>query len=43
MARRQGDTVTDRMVPSADHFDVVDPQSKAWATVQAVVLTMTRA
>ena len=40
MARRQGDTVTVMMLPSADHFDVVDPQSKAWATVQAAVLKM---
>jgi acetyl esterase/lipase len=40
MARRQGDTVTVTMIPSADHFDVVDPQSKAWAVVQAAVLTM---
>jgi pimeloyl-ACP methyl ester carboxylesterase len=42
MARRQGDTVTVTMIPSADHFDVVDPQSKAWATVQASVLKMVR-
>jgi acetyl esterase/lipase len=40
MARRQGDTVKVTMIPSADHFDVVDPQSKAWATVQAAVLQM---
>jgi acetyl esterase/lipase len=42
MARHQGDAVTVTMIPSADHFDVVDPQSKAWATVQAAVLTMVR-
>jgi acetyl esterase/lipase len=42
MARRQGDTVTVTMIPSADHFDVVDPQSKVWAVVQAAVLTMAR-
>jgi len=40
MARRQGDEVTVTVIPSADHFDVVDPQSKAWTTVQAAVLTM---
>jgi acetyl esterase/lipase len=40
MARRQGDTVTVTIIASADHFDVVDPQSKAWATVQAAVLKM---
>jgi len=42
MARRQGDTVTVTIVPLADHFDVVDPESKAWATVQAAVLKMAR-
>jgi acetyl esterase/lipase len=42
MARHQGDAVTVTIIPSADHFDVVDPQSKAWATVQAAVLTMLR-
>jgi acetyl esterase/lipase len=42
MARKQGDVVTVTMIPLADHFDVVDPQSKAWATVQAAVLTMLR-
>jgi acetyl esterase/lipase len=40
MARRQGDIVEVVMIPSADHFDVIDPQSKAWATVQAAVLKM---
>jgi acetyl esterase/lipase len=42
MARRQGDRVKVMMIPSADHFDVVDPESKAWATVQAAVLSMLR-
>jgi pimeloyl-ACP methyl ester carboxylesterase len=42
MARRQGDTVTVTILPLADHFDVVDPESKAWATVRAAVLKMTR-
>jgi acetyl esterase/lipase len=42
MARKQGDAVTVTMIPLADHFDVVDPQSKAWATVQAAVLAMLR-
>jgi acetyl esterase/lipase len=42
MARRQGDVVTVTIIPSADHFDVVDPQSKAWTTVQPAVLTMMR-
>jgi acetyl esterase/lipase len=29
-ARRQGDPVEVHMVPGAGHFDVVDPESKAW-------------
>jgi acetyl esterase/lipase len=33
-SRRLGDTVTVRMIPGADHFDVVDPQSLAWAAVR---------
>jgi acetyl esterase/lipase len=37
MARRLGDTVTVNLIPSADHFDVVDPQSGAWATVRDCV------
>lgn len=37
-ARPQGDHVTLNLIPGADHFDVVDPQSKAWPTVQAAIL-----
>jgi acetyl esterase/lipase len=29
-AQRQGDHVTVRIVPRADHFDIVDPESNAW-------------
>jgi acetyl esterase/lipase len=43
MARHQGDTVTVTIIPSADHFNVVDPQSKAWSIVQAAVLKMVHA
>jgi hypothetical protein len=25
------------MIPGADHFDVVDPESKAWPTVMAAL------
>lgn len=39
-SRRQGDTVAVTIIPSADHFDVIDPQSKAWDIVQAAVLKM---
>ncbi len=37
-ARRQGDQVTLLTIPGADHFDVVDPQSKGWPSVQAGIL-----
>lgn len=37
-ARRMGDHVTVTMIPGADHFHVVDPQSAAWPTVQSVIL-----
>ena len=40
IARRQGDDVTVEIVPGADHFDVVDPQSKAWPVVRAAVWKM---
>ncbi len=36
-ARRQGDDITIYMIPGADHFDVVDPQSRAWATVREAI------
>jgi acetyl esterase/lipase len=34
-ARRAGDTAMVQMVRGADHFDVVDPSSKAWPAVLA--------
>jgi acetyl esterase/lipase len=40
MARRQGDLVEVMTIASANHFDVVDPESNAWATVQAAILRM---
>jgi hypothetical protein len=43
LARRQGDEVTVTIIIGADHFDVVDPQSKAWPTVQAAVLKLLQA
>lgn len=36
-ARRQGDQVTVTIIPHADHFDVVDPESKAWPIVTSAV------
>jgi acetyl esterase/lipase len=32
-ARRQGDRVTVTMIPGTDHFDLIDPLSKAWPAV----------
>lgn len=37
MAHRMGDKATVKMVPSADHFDVVDPESPAWGAVRDCV------
>ena len=37
MARRQGDEVRVAMVPGADHFDLIDPLSKAWPVVRDAV------
>ncbi len=42
-ARSQGDRVTMLTIPGADHFDIVDPQSKAWPPVQAGVLQLLHA
>jgi acetyl esterase/lipase len=37
-ARRQGDHVDVKIIAAADHFDVVDPESKAWTIVRESVL-----
>ena len=37
-ARRQGDSATVMIIPGADHFDVVDPESKAWPLIRSAVL-----
>jgi len=42
-ARRQGDQVTVTMIPGADHFDIVDPESAAWPTVQAALIRLLHA
>ena len=36
--RRIGENVSVEMITGADHFDVVDPQSKAWPRVRAALL-----
>ena len=40
MSRRLGDIATVNIIPSADHFDVVDPESGAWGTVRDSVRKM---
>jgi acetyl esterase/lipase len=40
MSRRLGDNATVSMIPSANHFDVVDPESVAWGTVRDSVRKM---
>lgn len=40
MAKRMGEDVTVSIVPNADHFDVVDPESAAWGTVRSAVRKM---
>lgn len=40
MSRRMGDRATVTMIPSADHLDVVDPQSQAWTIVRDAVRKM---
>jgi acetyl esterase/lipase len=42
VARRQGDSVRVMMIPSAGHFDVVDPESHAWGLIQPEILKMAR-
>ncbi len=37
-ARRLGDQITVTIIPNADHFDVVDPESKAWPIISAAIL-----
>jgi len=32
------ETVSVQIIPGADHFDVVDPESKAWPTVRSTIL-----
>ena len=36
--RRMGETITVDMIPGADHFDVVDPESKAWPRVRDAIV-----
>ena len=36
--RQMGEKVAVDLIPGADHFDLVDPQSKAWPRVMAAIL-----
>jgi acetyl esterase/lipase len=40
MGHRLGDSAVVKMIPSADHFDVVDPESVAWGTIRDSVRKM---
>jgi acetyl esterase/lipase len=39
-AQRQGDHVAVKIVPGADHFDVVDPESSAWPVNRDAMLSL---
>lgn len=39
-AMRQGDAVAVKMVEGADHFDVVDPESRAWSDSREALLSL---
>jgi acetyl esterase/lipase len=41
-AQRQGDRVAVKIVPGADHFDVVDPESNAWRVSCDAMLSLLR-
>jgi acetyl esterase/lipase len=41
-AKRQGDVVEVKMVQGADHFDIVDPESRAWPTTRDAMLSLLR-
>jgi acetyl esterase/lipase len=42
LATRAGDQVHVKLIPGADHFDVVDPQSEAWPVVRAATQSLLR-
>lgn len=37
LARKSGDTVDVNIIPRADHFDVVDPEGRAWSAIREIV------
>ena len=39
-ARRQGDRADVKIIPGADHFDVVDPESHAWPVSRDAMLSL---
>ncbi len=42
-AKRQGDLVEVKIVPQSDHFDVVDPESRAWPVSRDAMLALLKA
>ncbi len=41
-AHRMGETASLTMIPGADHFDIVDPESKAWPPVREAIMKAAR-
>ncbi len=39
-AQRAGDSASLRVLPGADHFDLIDPRSEAWPLVRAELLSL---
>jgi acetyl esterase/lipase len=39
-AKKAGDDATLNEIPGADHFDLIDPRSKAWSTVKSTMLAL---
>ena len=40
LARKSGDTVDVNIIPRSDHFDVVDPEGRAWNGIREIVKNM---
>lgn len=42
LAHQRGSTASAHIIPGADHFDIIDPDSKAWPSVMESIRTMIR-
>lgn len=40
LAQQRGSSATVKMIPDADHFDIVDPESRAWPEVMQSIRSM---